>query len=131
MDIVDFLGTVYLGDRMCSAISIDGVSSEIRLHIDLISRVRGTEWNFYSDEDVSNGAMVFEGVRSFSLGPERCLPPNAWIEVVSATRLNADLNKVVISLGNVGSNAVSTELVLTLECQAMSIETTDGRRIRA
>jgi len=131
MDLVDFLDTIYLGDRMCSAISIDGVSAEIRLHIDVISRGRGAQWDFYSEEDVSKGALVFEGVRNFSLGSGRCLLPNAWIEVVSATRLNDDLSEVAISLGNVDSNAVSTELVLTLACQAVSIETADGQRIRS
>ncbi len=37
----EFLKTVYLGDRACKAVVIDGWRNEIKFNIDCVSRVRG------------------------------------------------------------------------------------------
>ena len=38
---IEFEQSIYLGDRLCKAVHIDGNKSEVKIEIDLISRVRG------------------------------------------------------------------------------------------
>jgi hypothetical protein len=66
--------TVYLGDRLCKSIVLDGYAREVKIKIDLISRVRGESWNFYSAEDIDDGYVVLEGVES-AVGWARLLCP--------------------------------------------------------
>jgi len=130
MDPISFLGTVYLGDRTCTTLVLDGNLGEIRLGVDLISRVRGSGWDFYSAEDVKNGSLVFEGIREFQFASQGGRLPNAWIEIVKATSIDKELTEIVISLGHVDKDAVSTELLLTVVCRTVAIETEVADRIR-
>ena len=40
MDVSAFLKTIYLGDRACKAITLDGWNRSIKIEIDCISRIR-------------------------------------------------------------------------------------------
>ena len=53
---MEFLKTVYLGDRCCTGISWDPRTKEIRLFINKISRVRDPSgnWEYYTDEDIDD-----------------------------------------------------------------------------
>ena len=64
-DPLKFLKTIYLGDRGVTGISMDSVRKTVKIHIDCISRVRGENWNYYTDEDLENGAIVFTGCKKF------------------------------------------------------------------
>lgn len=68
-DIAEFLKTVYLGDRGLKGLRLDLWDNRLALQVDCISRVRGDRWNFYSDEDIENGLIVFEGVRHVAIEP--------------------------------------------------------------
>jgi hypothetical protein len=70
----DFLNSIYLGDRACKAILLDGWKKEVKIQIDAISRVRGETWDFYSAEDVVDGFLVFEGVDHISFDPPGNMP---------------------------------------------------------
>lgn len=65
----DFLNSIYLGDRACKAILLDGWRKEVKIQIDAISRVRGETWDFYSAEDVvmaswfSRVSITFPSIR--------------------------------------------------------------------
>ena len=69
MDPNDFLKTIYLHDRGCTALFIDCVRKRVSLGIDAISRIRNPSgnWDFYRDEDIENGRIVFTSVESLSL----------------------------------------------------------------
>ena len=69
MNPTEFVKTIYLGDRACKAIIIDGWNSCVRLQVDCISRVRDMtgKWDFYTEEDVSDGFIVFDGVGAIEL----------------------------------------------------------------
>jgi hypothetical protein len=69
----EFLKTVYLGDRSCKGINIISCDKRIEIHVDCISRVRASSglWDFYTDEDIVDGKIVFVGVERFSLTPPR------------------------------------------------------------
>ena len=76
MEPTEFLKTVYLGDRACKRILIDGWNRRVELQVDVISRVRDPSghWNFYTDEDINDGLIVFSHVSSIKLSPPGPLP---------------------------------------------------------
>ena len=101
MNALEFFGTIYLGDRHCTSVEMDGHSEELRIGVNLISRVRGSEWNFYDAEDVENGSLVFEGIKFANF--DRSGPiPNDWIDLVEARPLNEEFYEFKLSLGQRG-----------------------------
>ncbi|WP_035052677.1 DUF6258 family protein [Andreprevotia chitinilytica] len=76
MNPIDFLKTIYLGDRAIKAISVDSWARIVKIQVDTISRVRSLNgrWDFYSAEDIVDGALVFDGVRSFEITPPGAIP---------------------------------------------------------
>lgn len=127
-----FLNTIYLGDRACQSIAIEGWKKEIKIKVDCISRVRGEKWNFYTDEDVREGFLVLENVQSFKFEPPGFLP-NDWIEPVSVTSLGEDGTRweIVLSLGAVNSKGESQEVLLHVVAEVVSIENAESVRIRS
>jgi hypothetical protein len=81
----EFLGTVYLGDRACKSIHIEGWKQRVVLEVDLISRVRSPSgnWELYSAEDIPDGRIVFSGVEDVQFDPPGPLP-NDLINEISA-----------------------------------------------
>lgn len=63
MNAVEFVRSLYLGDRACKAITMDGWNASIRISVDTISRVRSpsAEWDYYTAEDVADGVLVLGG----------------------------------------------------------------------
>src|SRR5688572_9800807 len=102
MRVDQFLATVYLGDRACKSLTIDGWNERVTLVIDEISRVRTASgsWDFYNEENVKDGALVFSGVKSVSLTPPGSLP-SSYIDVESVEPIdgNHELFRVKFSVG--------------------------------
>jgi len=131
----EFIKTIYLGDRACKSLEIDGWNQRVRIQVDTISRIRSVsgEWEFYSEEDIEDGYLVFDAVVSASLSPPGFLP-NDWISIVRVDRLLGvdgmdspnDRFKFVLSLGAVTSKGDGQEL--TLEIVARSIHLEDPSR---
>ena len=84
-----FVGTIYLGDRACKSILIDGWNSRVYIHVDAISRIRSPSgnWEFYTDEDILEGRIVFTDVDSIAIDPSGCLP-NDSIESLNVESLS-------------------------------------------
>jgi hypothetical protein len=80
-----FLTSVYFGDRACKSIYIDCWTREVHIEIDQISRIRDPtgRWNFYADEDIVDGRLVFTSVKSVRFDPGGPIP-NDYINEVSA-----------------------------------------------
>jgi hypothetical protein len=91
MDALEFLRTIYLGDRGLESIYIDGINERVVLSIDLISRIRSAtgEWSYYADEDIEHGQIVFTGAKHIYFDPPGIIP-NDYIELRSAEFLPAD-----------------------------------------
>ena len=72
----DFLKTLYLGDRGCKGLNIDTWNETVSMVVTEVSRVRSEtgDWNFYTDEDIENGHVVFNGVKSLTFHPPGVLP---------------------------------------------------------
>ncbi|MCM3175868.1 MULTISPECIES: DUF6258 family protein [Paenibacillus] len=76
-----FIQTIYLGDRGCKQIIMDGWNSEVRIQVTTVSRVRTTTWNYYSDEDIINGHIVFSNVESIRMEPSGYIPNDSITEL--------------------------------------------------
>jgi hypothetical protein len=76
MEPAEFLKTIYLGDRACKRLLLDGWNNRVELQVDVISRVRDPSghWNFYTDEDINDGLIVFSQVSSIKLSPSGPVP---------------------------------------------------------
>jgi hypothetical protein len=128
MNPIEFFKTVYLGDRRCKQLIIDGVAAEIRLQIDLISRIRGSQWNYYADEDIPDGFLVFEGVIKFELMPQGPLP-NDRIDIVSVSETAVKgLYRFEFSLDAI-SAVDDDEVTLTIIAKEFCLADAPGQKI--
>ncbi|PCE33250.1 hypothetical protein BZL54_05925 [Burkholderia ubonensis subsp. mesacidophila] len=127
----DFFKTVYLGDRACKAISINTWDSVVRIQIDLISRIRSTSgnWDYYTDEDVENGFIVFKNVKYLSMAPEGLLP-NDLINSVSVEKDNREGFWVfVLGIDSADERGQSEEVKIRIVAESVFIEREDGMAV--
>lgn len=121
----DFLNTIYLGDRACKKITIDGWSRRVGIQVDCISRLeKGTEsWNYYNAENVDDGWLVFGEVSSVSLTPTGMIPDDLinGIEVTYADGKYC----FEISVGSAIANGETAEVNIQIVAQDMTLETNE------
>ncbi len=131
MELDKFLSTVYLGDRWCKAITLDGERKRVCVRVDCISRIRNPsgDWGYYADEDIEEGSLVFDRVTSFGLVPAGPLP-NDTIRVREVVRVpvqdeahnSTDAWRIVFSLGTWLSNTQPLEIVATIIAESVHLE---------
>lgn len=82
-----FLKTIYLGDRACQGYALESWKEVFRIYINEISRIRSStgHWEYYNDENIAGGAIVFAGVQSVKFSPTGPIP-NDYVEIISAER---------------------------------------------
>lgn len=127
MDAVDFLQTIYLGDRGCRSVVIDGWNAEVKIQVTCISRVRSATWDCYTAEDLPEGYLVFEGVTSVSFEPNGSIP-NDSINSIRAEPLseNAVEYLIVMSVDAVDAAGERTEVEIRIHTDSLALE--DPRR---
>jgi hypothetical protein len=122
-----FLSTIYLGDRACKGVHIDGWNERVSVVVDEISRIRSASgnWESYNDENVIDGALVFSGVRSVSLTPPGPLPSDQiQLESVEPIDSQAHHFRVRFHIGGV-LPASKEYLSMQLELIAESVHIED------
>ncbi|KOF13595.1 hypothetical protein AC244_30630 [Ensifer adhaerens] len=117
----EFLKTIYLGDRGCKAVVLDGWKNEVKIQIDLISRKRSETWNFYSAEDVEDGFLVFEEVDHVSFDPPGRIP-NDEIGDRKFLGYDGDRFTLMIELGHCDEAGEYTTVKTTIRAKAVAIE---------
>lgn len=122
--------TIYLGDRDCKSILIDGWNNEVKIKITCISRVRSDAWDFYTDEDLDDGKLVFTGVKSVLISPPGCIP-NSYIDVISVEELADSLSEVVFSVGAHDGAGGTVLANLSIRAKQLHLEDNAGRKIES
>ena len=128
-DPLKFLKTIYLGDRGVTGISMDSVRKTVKIHIDCISRVRGENWNYYTDEDLENGAIVFTGCKKFFFDTNGILPSD-FIEIESLEQLADNEYSIVFDVSSYSfdeKRLVPAKLKIIF--QSVHLESCDGKVI--
>ena len=124
-----FLKTIYLGDRGVTGISMDSVRETVKIHMDCISRGRGENWNYYTDEDLENGAIVFTGCKKFFFDTNGILPSD-FIEIESVEQTADDEYCIVFDVSSYSfdeKRLVPAKLKIIF--QSVHLESCDGKVI--
>jgi hypothetical protein len=130
---VEFIKTLYLGDRGCKKIIFDCWEKEIKLQITNISRIRGDDWNYYDKEDLVDGYLIIENVDFYSIIPSGIFPNDAIHAIhVNQSNDNPKLFEITIEMSSVNNEGESTDVILKANASSLSLENNllDGVRIR-
>ena len=124
----EFIKSIYLGDRICKQIIIDGLHKVLAIEVDRISRIRNTsgKWDFYGGEDIVNGRIVFGGLISFEFNPCGFVPSD-WIEFIDVNQMfGASMEKshfkATLSLGAIDSKGNAQDIILTIIATSLYLE---------
>ena len=123
MNVIEFLDTIYLGDRGCKSILIDSWNLEIRLQVTCISRVRSDNWNYYDKEDIPDGFLIFENAKGILFEPSGLIP-NDLINDIRARALADHESQylIEINISSVNSTGIRTEMLIHIYADSMALE---------
>lgn len=123
MTVRTFLRTLYLGDRACKSIQLDAWNASVRVVVDCISRVRDPSgvWGYYTDEDISDGAIVLTGVERFELDNDGWVP-NDLINSIAVVEEVGDASVVEMSIDSVAAGGARHETRLRVSCRSIHLD---------
>lgn len=124
----EFMQTIYLGDRGCKAILIDGWKDEVKIQVTCISRVRSGAWDFYTEEDLEDGKLVFTGAKHIVIEPPGCIP-NSYIDILSVEEIEDSVFKFSFSVGASDSKGCTVLAKLTIHASQLHLEDCEGHVI--
>ena len=110
-----FINSIYIGDRFCEQIEIQ--KDKIYFQINCISRLEkgSTEWNYYDDEDIEHGCIVFDEVVYCDMNSK--LPINDEIYQIEVAEKNDDVYSFVVYGCHISDDAVSTEIQMLIKAK--------------
>ena len=120
-----FLSTLYLGDRACKKILIDGWNNRFCIQVNLISKIKENtdSWNYYSDEDIENGWLIFTDISCIKFVPEGVVP-NDLINEIKVKKSNEDYI-FSISIDSVSESGERKEVNIQVNAQKIYIESNE------
>ncbi len=123
MKIKEFINTIYLGDRWLKSIIVELVNSKVKLQVNLISRIRSEDgfWNYYNDENIEDGFIVFTDVESLEMSPQGVIP-NDEICDYEINIINDNVSEVIFYIGSYDKNNNYTEVKLRLVAGGIYLE---------
>jgi len=113
MNPIEFLKSIYLGDRFCTKIVVDGLNNSFEFHVNRISRIRDVsgEWNYYTDEDIENGVIVITGVKKIIFDGSG-LMPNDQIYDIYANKLDNSTYEFTFETSYVDHKATTYDITI-------------------
>lgn len=119
----ELVKTIYLGDRACKSIAIDGWNRRVAIQVDEISRVRSASgnWECYNDENIMDGLIIFTEVGSISFEPPGPIP-NDYIDDLEIEPLPGNRYRFKLSIRSVTRTGASTEVIVTIDGNGMHLE---------
>lgn len=110
MNPVDFLKTIYLGDRYCTRFHIVLEDKTVEIHVNNVSRIRSEsgDWNYYIDEDIKNGIIVISEVESVKEDPSG-YEPNDQIYEITVKEENEKYH-FLVECSHVDEDAITHDL---------------------
>ena len=130
MDREKFLKSIYLGDRYCTSEVYDEKKKLYQIHMNCISRIRSNdgEWDFYTDEDIENGIISFEGVDEIVRENEIELNDEIYeIEIVSQEK---DFTQFCVHGSNVNDEAITTDVNVFIKAKSISLINPQNPKVR-
>jgi hypothetical protein len=124
----ELLKTVYLGDRACRGVFIEGWKGRVSIHVDVISRIRSRSgtWDYYAAEDISDGCLVFTEVTSIRMDPSGPVPNDSINEIEVHDTMDVPSGKNVllflILVGSVDDTGTSTEVTIEIRATGLHLE---------
>ena len=105
------------------AINLKANVKEVKLKINEISRIRDSNglWNYYNDENIVDGFIVFSNVETFYLEPKGIIP-NDEICDWKIIELENGIFEVVFYIGSYNSQGEYNEAVINLHAKEMCLE---------
>lgn len=120
----EFVNTIYLGDRFCKRIIIDGYNDQIKIQINMISRIRNNSgnWKYYNDENIEDGMIVFNGTESIIFDPQGYLP-NDEIQFVSVDEIEGN-GKFIFRISAASCNKYGEyeDVIITIVAREIFLE---------
>ena len=117
--IIKLIESIYLGDRYCERVEFK--DNKIMFQINRISRIKeGTkEWNYYSDEDIEHGYLVFDEVIDYSLSSELSFNDEIYQIIVEAKE--DEVYSFIVYGCNVSDEAISTDIEMYIRAKKFYI----------
>jgi len=115
MSIEDFVESIYMGDRACKAICIDGWNKRVVIQVDSISVIGDAKkgWDPTSDRNLENACLVLTGVTSAALTPPGYLP-NDYIHGLRVTPTAGGCYEFTLDVASVDDAGRTTEVTVRI-----------------
>lgn len=121
---IELLDAIYLGDRCIKKIVIDGWNKIVKIQIDNISIIQEGHktWNYYCDEDIEDGYIVFKCVKSIKIVPLGSIADD-YIVSFKIVRLSDDSLYVAnMSVGGTCPDGHQCEVTIDIIFSGLAIE---------
>jgi hypothetical protein len=128
MPVTSFLKSIYLGDRACKGLVLDSWNNVLKIQVDEISRVRGESWDFYSDEDIVDGYIVFADVRSVRFEPSGPLPNDYIYDVIARPVLASGQERWEFEISVASGDEAGQRIIVTITIDAADCYLEDPNR---
>jgi len=123
---------IYLGDRAIKKIEFYLWTKQIRIQVNLISRIAygTTEWNFYDNEDLEDGYLVFSDVSFFNITPNGSIPDDYIISIITDNVNVEYFESTIVAVGQIPNTNLET-LIILVSVKFSSGINTAGLRINS